>query len=343
MVIRRQDVEAFMLVTVSSRRAMRAAVFVGLAAFTACDRPTTAPSWPLTASAAKGDGGGPLPTRYVLPGSSVFPEGVAYDQQTQRVFVSSTTDGTVFAGDVSDVTLAPFLAPGADGRTTAVGLEVDNAGHLFVAGGATGFVFVYDANTGALIERLSGGSSPTFINDIAATRDGVAYVTDSQSPVIYRLVPDGQGGYTIERWLELAGTPIAYTTGFNLNGIVLSANERYLYTIQTNTGKIYRIDVATKEIVQLDVGGATYPAGDGLWLQGNSLYVLQNQQELITELRVQPNQATATVVSQTTDESFMFPTSLVIARGRFLVVNSQFNNRGGTPVLPFTVSVIPVP
>jgi hypothetical protein len=342
MVIRRQDVEAFMLVTVSSRRAMRAAVFVGLAAFTACDRPTTAPSIPLTASAAKGDGG-PLPTRYVLPGSSVFPEGVAYDQKTQRVFVSSTTDGTVFAGDVSDETLAPFLAPGADGRTTAVGLEVDNAGHLFVAGGATGFVFVYDANTGALIERLSGESSPTFINDIAATRDGVAYVTDSRTPVIYRLVPDDEGGYSIDRWLELTGTPIEYITGFNLNGIVLSANERYLYTIQTNTGKIYRIDVATKEIVQLDVGGETYPAGDGLWLQGNSLYVLQNQQELITELRVQPNQATATVVSETTDDSFIVPTSLVIARGRILVVNSQFNNRGGTPVLPFTVSVIPVP
>ena len=80
-------------------------------------------------------------------------------------------------------------------------------------------------------------------------------------------------------------------------------------------------------------------------MHGSSLYVLQNQQELITELRVQQNQAQATVVSQTTDPSFMFPTSLVIARGRFLVVNSQFDRRGPglTPVLPFTVSVVPVP
>ena len=332
-----------MLDTVLPRPAVFAAAIIGLAAFTACDRPATEATMPLTASAAKGDGGGPLPTRYVLPGSSVFPEGVAYDQKTQRVFVSSTTNGTVFAGDASDETLTQFLAPGADGRTTAIGLDVDNNGHLFVAGGATGFVFVYDANTGELVERLSGGSSPTFINDIAAARDGVAYVTDSQSPVIYRLVPDGSGGYTIERWLELAGTPIVYTTGFNLNGIVISDNERYLYTIQPNTGRIYRIDIATQEIVQVDVGGATYPAGDGLWMRGNTLYVLQNQQARITELRIQPNQATATVVGQTTDDSFIVPTSLVIARGRMLVVNSQFNNRGGTPVLPFTVSVIRVP
>ena len=332
-----------MLVTVVQRRTVRHAAIVGLAAFTACDRPTTAPEVAVTASAAKGESGGPLPTRYVLPGSSVFPEGVAYDQRTGRVFVSSTTTGTIFAGSSSDETLEPFLAPGADGRTTAVGLEVDARGHLFVAGGATGFVFVYDANTGALIERLSGQSSPTFINDIAASRDGVAYVTDSQSPVIYRLLPDGEGGYTIERWLELAGSAIQYTTGFNLNGIVISENERYLFVVQSNTGKIYRIDIATKQIVQLDVGGVTFSGGDGLWLHGSSLYVLQNQREVITELRVQPNQATATIESETTDESFIFPTSLVIARGRMLVVNSQFNNRGGTPVLPFTVSVIPVP
>lgn len=332
------------LVPVVTRRIVNVAVIAGVAAFTACDRPATAPTAPLTASAARGDAGGPLPTRYVLPGSSVFPEGVAFDLKTQRVFVSSTTDGTIFAGDASDETLASFLAPGANGRTTAVGLEVDDDGHLFVAGGATGFVFVYDANTGALIERLSGGSTPTFINDIAADGEGVAYITDSMSPVIYRVVPDGAGGYTIERWLALGGTPIVYTTGFNLNGIVVSANGRYLFTIQSNTGRIYRIDTATKEIVQLDVGGATFPAGDGLWMHGNTLYVLQNQQELITELRVQPNQAVAEVVGQTTDESFRFPTSLVIARGRMLVVNSQFDRRAsGTPVLPFTVSVVPVP
>ena len=331
-------------VTVPSRRIVTFGAIASLAALTACDQPATAPAMPLTASAARGGIGGPLPTRYVLPGSSVFPEGIAYDQRTQRVFVSSTTNGAVFAGHASEEDLSAFLAPGADGRTTAVGLDVDDDGHLFVAGGATGFVFVYDANSGALIERLSGGSTPTFINDIAVDGDGVAYITDSMSPVIYRVVPDGAGGYTIERWLALAGTPIVYTTGFNLNGIVVSSNGRYLFTIQSNTGKLYRIDIATKEIVQLDVGGATFPAGDGLWLHGNSLYVLQNQQELITELRVQPNQSTATVVSQTTDESFRFPTSLVIARGRFLVVNSQFDRRASaTPVLPFTVSVVPVP
>jgi Cu-Zn family superoxide dismutase len=328
---------------------MRRAAMLGaaLVTFTACEKPATAPNPPLTAASTRGEaGGGPLPTRYVLPGSSVFPEGVAYDEHTQRVFVSSTTNGTVFAGRSSDETLSPFLPPGGDGRTTAIGLEVDHNGRLWVAGGGTGLVFVYDANTGELIAKLTAGSAPTFINDMAVDGNGVAYITDSMRPVIYRAVPNGTGGYTIEQWLPLAGTPIVYTTGFNLNGIVVSPNGRFLFVIQSNTGKIFQIDVESKEIVQLDVGGVTFPAGDGLWLQGHSLYVLQNQQEVITEIRIQAVQASGTVVSQTSDESFMFPTSLVIARGRFLVVNSQFDRRGAgapPPLLPFTVSVVPIP
>jgi Cu-Zn family superoxide dismutase len=331
---------------VNDRRWARVAVGA-LATLAACNDPATAPNATLTAPggpSARVDGG-PLPTRYVLPGSSVFPEGIAYDERTQLVFVSSTTDGTIFRGSASDETLTPFLPPGADGRTTAVGLEVDSDGHLFVAGGQTGFVWVYDELTGDLIAALQTGSSPTFINDIAVDKDGIAYITDSMSPVIYRARPNGSGGYTIERWLELAGSPIVYGPGFNLNGIVVSPSDRYLFTVQTNTGKIYRIDIATKDIVQLDVGGATFVNGDGLWIRGNTLYVLQNQQAIITEIRVQPNQARGTVVSQTTDPSFAVPTSLVGARGRLLVVNSQFNRRGPglTPVLPFTVSVVAIP
>ena len=102
---------------------------------------------------------------------------------------------------------------------------------------------------------------------------------------------------------------------------------------------------ATREVTPIDLGGATVPNGDGILLQGSTLYVLQNAQGLLTEIRLNVATATGTVVGSSSDPSFAYPTSLDFARGRLLVVNSQFNRRGPglTPTLPFTVSVIKHP
>src|SRR5688572_17332202 len=80
----------------------------------------------------------PRPSEYILPGETVFPEGVAFDQRTGFFYVSSTTDGTIFRGELSEEMTSVFLPGGQDGRTTAVGLKVDDQGRLFIAGGGTG-------------------------------------------------------------------------------------------------------------------------------------------------------------------------------------------------------------
>ncbi len=306
------------------------------------DAPTT--SVPQTSLASR-DNSGSLPAQYVLPGTAVFPEGVAVDERAGTIFVSSTTDGTIFRGTLDNPVLTPFLPGGADGRTSATGLAVDDEGRLYVAGAATGDVFIYDDASGALLGHLSTGSSPTFINDIVIAPDGSAYVTDSQSPFIYRIAQNSSGQFTIERWLNFTGTALVYQAGFNANGIEITPNGRYLVVVQSNTGKLFRIDVDTKKVTAFDLGGATVANGDGILLQGNTLYVLQNNQALLAEIRLDVNHATGTVVGRTTDPSFAVPTSLDMARGRLLVVNSQFNKRGPglTPSLPFTVSVVKKP
>jgi hypothetical protein len=55
--------------------------------------------------------------RYVLPGEQVFPEGVAYQSDTGDFYVGSTTDGTVFRGNVqgSPKEAEVFLEPESDG------------------------------------------------------------------------------------------------------------------------------------------------------------------------------------------------------------------------------------
>jgi len=286
----------------------------------------------------------PRPTSYVLPGDAVFPEGIAFQQSTGYFFVSSTTDGTIFRGHVKDEMTEVFLPGGADGRTTAIGLEVDRDGNLFVAGGGTGKMFVYDTETKKLLASFSVPTgSPTFINDVAVAKDGSAYFTDSQRPFLYRVAPDGSGGFTFERWIDFTNTALVYQTGFNLNGIEATPDGKYLIVVQSNTGKLFRITIATKEVVEIDLGGETVQSGDGLLLRGHALYVVRNAVNQIVKVRLAGGYASGEIVSTTTDPSFITPTTIAEARGRLLVVNSQFSNRQGTPVLPFTVSSIRIP
>src|SRR5829696_3563361 len=91
------------------------------------------------------------PTRYILPGNAVFPEGIAFEQSTGYFYVSSTQDGTIFRGTLAEEMTEVFLPGGQDGRTFVAGLEVDDNGRLFAAGGATGMMFVYSTETGELL------------------------------------------------------------------------------------------------------------------------------------------------------------------------------------------------
>jgi Cu-Zn family superoxide dismutase len=288
---------------------------------------------PLVAFAA------PRPDSYVLPGDEVFPEGVSFDEQSGYFYVSSTTDGTIFRGTLDEAQAEVFLPGGEDGRTAAVGLEATD-GLLFIAGGATGQMFVYTQQRD-LLASFTTSASPTFINDVTATEDG-AFFTDSQSPFLYRVF-EGPSGWEFETFLDFTGTVFEYQAGFNANGIVTTPDGRYLIIVQSNTGELFRVDTATKEVVQIDLGGETVAAGDGLVLRGRSLWVVRNSAGVIAEVRLSGQLDSGAIVGETADESFGFPTTADIARGRMLVVNSQFNNRGGTPELPFTVSSIKIP
>ena len=214
-----------------------------------------------------------------------------------------------------------------------------------MAGGPTGQVFIYDAGSGALIDSFSNGKDMTFVNDVTVTPDGSAYFTDSMSPALYRVFPTADGGYGFETFLDFEGTPVQYQEGFNLNGIAATPDGRYLISVQSNTGQLFRIDLSTREVTQIDAGGADFSNGDGILLEGQTLYVVRNQQELIVPVSLSADYASGTVGEAFTNPSFNYPTTIAGYDGRLLAVNSQFGARqgGGEPELPFTVSGIPIP
>ncbi len=286
--------------------------------------------------------------RYVLPGAVIYPEGIAYQPETGNFFVGSTTDGTVFIGNVENdgEEAEVFLEPGSDGRETTVGMKVDELGRLFISGGDTGRIFVYDASSGDLIRELETPSAEmTFINDVTVTPNGSAYFTDSMRPVLFRVPSAGGVVGDIEPWLGLEGTAIEYGEGFNLNGIVATEDGRYLITVQSNTGKLFRIDTQNKEVMEIDLGGETLENGDGILLDGQTLYVVRNRQALIVPVELSEDFASGEVGESFTDQSLAYPTTISKYDDRLLVVNAQFDRRqsGEDPDLPFTVSEIEIP
>src|SRR3954463_14633220 len=87
------------------------------------------------------------------PDPAANPEGVASDGRA--FYVSDTGSGAIYRGTLDGDTVSPFIA-GATGRS-AVGLKV-SGGKLYVAGGSTGRITVYDLRSRAQIASWETGA-----------------------------------------------------------------------------------------------------------------------------------------------------------------------------------------
>jgi sugar lactone lactonase YvrE len=273
-----------------------------------------------------------LPSEYVIPGDKVFPEGVSLRPGTDQFFVSSTYDGTIYRGTLGKARLKAFLPPGEDGRTSANGLRA-GADHLVVAGSRTGYIFVYDYR-GRLVRRFATGSGG-LINDVAIAPNGDVYATDSMRGLLFRIpareLAKGPPK-RIQSFVRFTNTPV----GQYSNGVV-AAGDRYVLVVGTASGVLGRVDLKTKRVRA--VKGVALPAGDGLARTGHTLYAV-NSATKVTQVKLSRDWLTGAVVRDITSPSFHFPTTVQIVGKRLLVVNSQFDKRGGTPTLPFTLAAV---
>jgi Cu-Zn family superoxide dismutase len=295
------------------------------------------------AYAGAGDRGGPEPAVYTLPQGAIFPEGIARDGDRDAFFVSSAADGAIFKGDLDGPALASFAAPGADGRVAATGMQSDGAGRLFVAGAQTGKAFVLSTRDGSTLKVLDShpGARPTFINDVTLT-PGYAYFTDSFRPVILRVARGGGETGELEPWLDLTGTPFAYADSFNANGIVSFDGGRVLVIVQSNTGRLFRVDTRTRAVSEIDLGGATVTFGDGLVAAGSDLFVVQNGKQIV-EIELRRDLRAGRVEATFGIPDSLFPTTAIRDGKRLLFVNSQLDNISGPLSLPFTVGSVRLP
>jgi WD40 repeat protein len=258
-----------------------------------------------------------------------LPEGITTDGRS--LFSGSRADGAIQKIDPGTGRRKTFK--GAAGRI-AVGLDHDSRRDvLWVAGGAGKEVRAQDADTGKVLRTYRFPSAGNrFVNDVTVTRTAV-YATDSLSRELL-VVPlstrtDALPATRRARTLPLKGD-LKLAAGNNLNGIVSTRGT--LVAVQSNTGRLFRIDARTGRTTKVVTGGTTFVNGDGLEPgPGGTLYVVQNRDNRIRVLSLASKARSAKVVDTIGRRDFAteidVPSTVALLKGSLFAVNARF----GTP------------
>ena len=276
-------------------------------------------------------GGSQFPQQIGLP-NGFQPEGISIARG--QFYVGSIPTGAVYRGSLRTGQGQVLVQP-QSGRA-AIGLEVDRR-LLFVAGGPTGMAFVYDARTGANVASFQLSTGGSFINDVAVTRRA-AWFTDSLKPVLYRIPLSKTGRPGVQSSVQTVplGGDYVQGTGFNVNGIDRTPNGKTLVIVQSNMGRLFTVAAngVAKAIALTDpAGGAeSVPQGDGILLDGRTLYVVQNRMNRVAKIALAPNLSSGRVLTRIENAAFDVPTTIAELGRRLYAVNARFD----TPPTPTT-------
>ena len=219
------------------------------------------------------------PDRLRVRGANHSPEGLECDLSNERFLLSSLSEGTVYAVNYAGLA-EPFIEDTA--LVSSVGLEVDAANHRVLVVNANmqaldqASLGIYDLTTGKRLHMVDLASlAPDdrhFPNDLALDSAGVAYVTDSRAPVIYRVDTDGNASILLrdDRLLidDFGGNGIVYhPDGYLLVGI--SGVELY---------KIPLADPANLTVVETSI---TVAADGMLWDAESDTLIVVNDGNVV--------------------------------------------------------------
>lgn len=266
------------------------------------------------------------------------PEGIAVGKGT-TFYVGSIPTGAIYRGDLRTGDGALLVQP--QGRA-AIGLKYDDrTGYLFVAGGPTGFVFIYNGETGANVAAIQLTTDQSFINDVVITKDA-AYFTNSSQPFIYKVPLENNGELSTPHTsvaIPLSGD-YQQVPGFNANGIAATSNGKALIIVNSAVGALYQVDPETGIATQIDLEGGNVESGDGILLQGKTLYVVQNFLNQIAVVELSPDLSSGAIVEIITDSDFDVPTTIAKFGNSLYAVNARFSTPP-TPDTTYTVVRVP--
>ena len=262
----------------------------------------------LLATACKKDSDSPAPqgpASVTFTPAGLYPEGLEYDAVNQRFLVGSVTRGAI--GQVADDGTYRAFADAPQLVATA-GLQLDaDRNRLLVAvadlggtprstpatTGQLAGLATFNAATGQFISYVDLGAlrpgQGHFANDVTFDDQGNYYVTDSFSPLLYKVDAQGRASVFLE-----APALAAPAGQFGFNGIVYHP-DGYLLVGHTARGTVYKVPLANPAAYAAVQSGANLAGADGLLLQDKQhLLVVSNAQNTVARLTSTDGWGTAT-------------------------------------------------
>lgn len=269
--------------------------------------------------------------RFTSPG--LYPEGLEYDTTRNSFLVTSMREGTVGAvtreGKYTEIIRDPRFI-------SAVGIRVDAVRDRVLvcnsdpgAGKATtpatqgklAALGVFRLSTGEALAYVDlarlGGEGGHFCNDIAIDPAGNAYVTDSFSPIIYRV--DNRNRASV-----LLNDKRFTGESFNLNGIVYKDN--YLIVAKMNEGVLFKVPLnKPKDYVQIKLAEPITGVDGLLWGPGGSLIAIANGKTNKVFKLITTDDWDSAVVETTVRTGEVFATTGVMHDGKVYVLNAMLH------------------
>ncbi|GGF17213.1 hypothetical protein [Hymenobacter cavernae] len=245
-----------------------------------------------------------LPAKITVAEPALSPEGVQYDELNQHFLVSSRTKGRI--GAVEDN--GTYTVFGDDSRLiSTIGLNVDQIRHrVLVAVSDNGAnttrttpatlnrlagLAIFNSNNGNLTKYVDLSTlrpnQRHFANDIAVDLEGNAYVTDSFSPIIYKVDTDGNASIFLE------DAQLGAATGFGLNGIVYHP-DGYLIVAKSGEGVLFKVPINNPTAFSRVSTTQNVTGADGLLLlNAKTLLLVSGSQSTVYRLSSNDSWASA--------------------------------------------------
>jgi sugar lactone lactonase YvrE len=264
---------------------------------------------------------------------SAYPEGIVYDPMHQVFYVSSVRFGTIGKIDMQ----GKYTVVYSDSSLKSTfGIKLYDK-KLWVCVSDPHFSKYRDSSTYKKMIRLvsidpSTGkkvddidlsklyNGPHFGNDVAIDNKGNKYITDSYSPVIYKV--DNTNKASV-----FTTSPLFGAVGTGLNGIAIHP-DGFLIVVNNAKGSILKIDLANPPIVSKVKIDQFFPGADGLLIdESKKLILVQNKGvNKIFRIVTTDNWQSAKVEAHTlTKDIFSYPSTATFYNKEAWIMNARLN------------------